>query len=124
MVNRCPGLHWHGPESKLQSKRGQGEAIESRSGRDTAIRKGSASHAGPSTTRADDGTESFSMKISSIPQIYRNINRGTEILSVLSKYGLASWISRLNLDFAKGLLKDRDGEALARHSREARIRMG
>jgi hypothetical protein len=87
MVNRCPGLHWHGPESKLQSKRG-----------------GNACHASPSTAWADNGTESFSMKISSIPQIYRNINRGTEILSVLSKYGLASWISRLNLDFAKGLL--------------------
>jgi ubiquinone biosynthesis protein len=63
------------------------------------------------------------MKISTIPQIYRNVNRGTEILSVLSKYGLADWISRLNLDFAKGLLKARDGEALARHTREARIRM-
>ena len=63
------------------------------------------------------------MKISTIPQIYRNISRGREILSVLSKYGLASWISRLNLDFAKGLLKDRDGEALARHTPEARIRM-
>ena len=63
------------------------------------------------------------MKISSIPQIYRNLNRGTEILSVLSKFGLADWISRLNLDFAKGLLKNREGEALARHTRESRIRM-
>ena len=63
------------------------------------------------------------MKISSIPQIYRNLNRITEILSVLSKYGLADGISRLNLDFAKGLLKNRDGEALARHTRETRIRL-
>lgn len=63
------------------------------------------------------------MKISSIPQIYRNVNRLTELLSVLSKYGLADGISRLNLDFAKGLLKNRDGEALARHTRETRIRM-
>lgn len=63
------------------------------------------------------------MKITTIPQIYRNVNRGTEILSVLSKYGLAGWISRLNIDFAKGLLKNRDGAALARHTREARIRM-
>jgi ubiquinone biosynthesis protein len=67
--------------------------------------------------------KSVSMRIRSIPQSYRNVNRGIEILSVLSKYGLADWISRLNLDFAKGLLKDRDGEALARHTREARIRM-
>ena len=47
----------------------------------------------------------------------------TEILSVLSKYGLADGISRLNLDFAKGLLKNRDGEALARHTRETRVRL-
>ncbi|MCA9172191.1 MAG: AarF/ABC1/UbiB kinase family protein, partial [Planctomycetales bacterium] len=63
------------------------------------------------------------VKISTIPQFYRNVNRMTEILSVLSKYGLADGISRLNLDFAKGLLKNREGEALARHTRETRIRM-
>jgi len=63
------------------------------------------------------------MKISSIPHIYRNVNRLTEILSVFSKYGLADWLSRLNLEFAKGLLKSRDGEILAHHTRETRIRM-
>ena len=42
---------------------------------------------------------------------------------MFSKYGLADGISRLNLDFAKGLLKNRDGEALARHTRETRVRM-
>ncbi|MCA9263833.1 MAG: AarF/ABC1/UbiB kinase family protein [Planctomycetales bacterium] len=63
------------------------------------------------------------MKITSIPLAYRNMNRATEILSVLSKYGLADWISRLNLDFAKGIFKAPDGEALARHTREARIRI-
>ena len=63
------------------------------------------------------------MKITTIPHIYRNVNRMTEILSVLSKYGLADGISRLNLDFAKGLLKNRDGEALARHTRETRVRL-
>ncbi len=63
------------------------------------------------------------MKISSIPQIYRNVNRLTEILSVLSKYGLADWLSGLQLDFAKDFLKDREGEALARQTRETRIRL-
>ena len=63
------------------------------------------------------------MKISTIPQIYRNVNRLTEILSVLSKYGLADWLSGINLDFARNLLKDRDGEALSSHTREARIRL-
>ena len=63
------------------------------------------------------------MKITSIPQIYRNVRRWTEIVSVLSRYGLADWISRFNLEFAKDALKARDGEAIARHTREARIRM-
>ncbi len=63
------------------------------------------------------------MKLSSIPQAYRNVNRATEIISVLSKYGLADWLSRLNLEFAKSFLKGRDGAELARNSREARIRM-
>jgi ubiquinone biosynthesis protein len=63
------------------------------------------------------------MKISTIPHIYRNLRRGTEIISVLSKYGLANWISRLNLDFVKDQLRDADGNAIARHTRDERIRM-
>jgi ubiquinone biosynthesis protein len=63
------------------------------------------------------------MKLSSIPQAYRNVNRLKEIFAVLSRYGLADWISRLQIDFAKDFLKDADGEALARHTREARIRL-
>lgn len=63
------------------------------------------------------------MRISSLPQIYRNVNRLTEVVSVLSKYGLADWISRLHLDFAHGLFRAPDGEALSRHTREARIRL-
>ena len=49
------------------------------------------------------------MRISSIPQIYRHVARWREILAVLSKYGLADWIGRLGPEFAKGLLKDREG---------------
>ncbi|HUG70195.1 MAG TPA: AarF/ABC1/UbiB kinase family protein [Pirellulaceae bacterium] len=63
------------------------------------------------------------MKITSIPQIYRNVRRWTEIISVLSKYGLADWISGFKLEFIKDALKARDGEAIARHTREARIRL-
>lgn len=63
------------------------------------------------------------MRASDLPQIYRNVNRWREIVTVLSKYGLADWISRLNLEFAKGLLKSKQGEALARHSQEERTRM-
>ncbi|MFP6669309.1 MAG: AarF/ABC1/UbiB kinase family protein [Pirellulales bacterium] len=63
------------------------------------------------------------MKITAIPQLYRNVNRWGEILAVLSKYGLADWLSRFRLDMTKGWLKDRAGAAIARRSRETRIRM-
>lgn len=63
------------------------------------------------------------MQLSSIPQIYRNFHRWTEILAVLSKFGLADWIQRLGFDFAKDLLRDGQGEALARASWEQRLRM-
>jgi ubiquinone biosynthesis protein len=63
------------------------------------------------------------MKISTIPHLYRNVKRWTEIISVLSKYGLADWISRLNIDLFKNQLRDRQGEALALHTPEKRIRL-
>lgn len=68
------------------------------------------------------------MRITAIPQSIRNVKRTTEIISVLSKYGLADWISRLpldqlGLDFFRSVLRAPDGKALARHSREARIRL-
>jgi len=63
------------------------------------------------------------MKISSIPQIYRHLNRWGEILSVLSKYELAHWIGRLGPDFAKDLLKSRGGEAIARMAWKTRVRL-
>ena len=63
------------------------------------------------------------MRISSIPQIYRHVARWREILAVLSKYGLADWIGRLGPEFAKDLLKDREGAAIARHTWPTRIRL-
>lgn len=63
------------------------------------------------------------MKITTIPQIYRNANRWREILTILSKYGLAGWIGRFELPVVKGILKTRDGETLAHLSREMRIRL-
>src|SRR3990172_5184118 len=63
------------------------------------------------------------MKISAIPQLYRNLNRWREILAVLSKYGLANWIGRVGPEFAKDLLKATDGQAIARHSWETRVRL-
>jgi len=63
------------------------------------------------------------MRISTIPHIYRNVRRWTEILSVLSKYGLADWLSRLNIDMFKTQLKGSQGEALALQTPERRIRL-
>lgn len=63
------------------------------------------------------------MRISSIPQVYRHINRWREIAAVLGKYGLAGWIDRLGPDFAKDFLKAPGGAAIARHSWETRLRM-
>ena len=63
------------------------------------------------------------MKISSIPQIYRHGVRWGEILSVLSKYGLAGWVGRLGLEFADNMLKAPDGGAIARHRWETRLRL-
>ncbi len=62
------------------------------------------------------------MRISSIPQIYRHLNRWREILAVLSKYELATWIGRLGPDFAKDLIKDRAGAPIARARWECRVR--
>ena len=63
------------------------------------------------------------MRISAIPQIYRNVNRWGEILSILSKYGLADWLSKFDFALGKSWLKNRSGEVLAHESRETRIRM-
>jgi len=63
------------------------------------------------------------MKLTTIPTIYRNVKRWSEIISVLSRYGLADWLSHAPLDFVKDHLKNRDGEILARHTRETRIRL-
>jgi ubiquinone biosynthesis protein len=61
--------------------------------------------------------------VRSIPHIYRNVKRWTELVAALSKYGLADWLARTNIEFAKDHLKYRDGEAMARLTREARIRL-
>jgi ubiquinone biosynthesis protein len=63
------------------------------------------------------------MKISAIPQIYRHVNRWGEILTILSKYGLAGWMARFDLNLLNRFLKNRDGEALTHLNRETRIRL-
>jgi ubiquinone biosynthesis protein len=63
------------------------------------------------------------MKLSTLPQFARNANRLREILTILSKYGLADWVSRLDFDLVKGFFKAKDGQGLADLSHETRIRL-
>ena len=63
------------------------------------------------------------INVRSIPHLYRNVKRWTEILAVLSKYGLADWLAPTNIDFIKDRLSSRAGENIARLTREARIRL-
>ena len=63
------------------------------------------------------------MRITSIPQIYRNANRWREIVSILGKYGVAGWVDRLGPDVAKDFLKAPGGAAIARQSWETRLRL-
>jgi ubiquinone biosynthesis protein len=62
------------------------------------------------------------MKITAIPQLYRNLKRWREILAVLRRYGLADWLSHFRLPF-RDALKDRGGVPLSQYSREERVRM-
>ncbi|MCR9294516.1 MAG: AarF/UbiB family protein [bacterium] len=63
------------------------------------------------------------MKISSIPQLYRNLRRWQEIIAILRRYGLADWLSQLKLDFIRDWIKDDQGVPLSRYSRPKRIRL-
>ena len=63
------------------------------------------------------------MRISTIPQLYRNSVRWGEIGSVLSKYGVAGWIKRLPGEFGKDIFKTPEGDAIARHRWETRLRL-
>ncbi len=62
------------------------------------------------------------MKITAIPQLYRNLRRWREILAVLRRYGLADWLTHFHLPF-RDALKDRGGVPLSNYSREQRVRM-
>ncbi len=63
------------------------------------------------------------MRITAIPRLYRNVRRWNEIIVILRRYGLADWLSRLQLDFIRDWIKDDEGIPLASYSRESRFRM-
>ncbi|MEM9645664.1 MAG: AarF/UbiB family protein [Planctomycetota bacterium] len=63
------------------------------------------------------------MRITAIPQLYRNLRRWREILGVLQRFGLADWLSRFQKVPFRDAFKDRGGVSLAEYSREQRVRM-
>ncbi|GIX01542.1 MAG: ABC transporter [Thermogutta sp.] len=63
------------------------------------------------------------MHLFPVRQIYRHGTRWAEILSVLSKYGLADWIDRLGLEIARDLIKGPTGEIVARLPWTTRFRL-
>ncbi|MCS7470042.1 AarF/UbiB family protein [Stieleria sp. ICT_E10.1] len=63
------------------------------------------------------------MKITAIPQLYRNLRRWREILAVLRRYGLADWLSQHRRFPFQGWFKDHRGTPLAEYTREQRVRM-
>jgi len=62
------------------------------------------------------------MKITAIPQLYRNLKRWREILAVLRRYGLADWLTQFQLPF-RDALKDPGGVPLSNYTREQRVKM-
>ncbi|MEO0530824.1 MAG: AarF/UbiB family protein [Planctomycetota bacterium] len=63
------------------------------------------------------------MKLTSIPQVYRNANRWREILAVLSKHGLADLISRFDVPVATKLLRRGQDPEAPSLRREQRLRL-
>src|SRR5262245_32108849 len=63
------------------------------------------------------------MKVTAIPQFARNLNRAQEVLRILSKFGLADWLSQLKVGFGHGLFRGAEGVRLADLTREARVRL-
>lgn len=63
------------------------------------------------------------MRLTSLPQFARNLNRVTEVLSILSKYGLADWVDRLDIGLLRGLYRRTISRSLVDLTTEARIRL-
>ncbi len=63
------------------------------------------------------------MRITAIPQLYRNLRRWREIFDILRRYGLADWLSQFPQLPFRNWFKDSEGQPLAAYSREVRVRL-
>jgi ubiquinone biosynthesis protein len=63
------------------------------------------------------------LSFTGIPQLARNAGRLREVVTVLGKYGLADWLSRLDWEYVQGLLRRGGGQAFAPHTHAERVRL-
>jgi len=63
------------------------------------------------------------MKLGTLIQFSNNAPRFREIISTITKYGLANWIKENDPQFIKGLLKSSKGDRITDMSPETRLRM-
>jgi ubiquinone biosynthesis protein len=63
------------------------------------------------------------MNLHSPPQLFRSMRRIGEVVGILSKYGLAEWLSHTEFERPKNFLTGGEGELLARESHATRIRL-
>jgi ubiquinone biosynthesis protein len=71
----------------------------------------------------DRAERPFFLRLASIPQLARNANRVRQVATILYRYGMADWLSRLGLRFTFGLFRGSGGQRLAAVSHETRIRL-
>ncbi|MEO2030801.1 MAG: AarF/ABC1/UbiB kinase family protein [Planctomycetaceae bacterium] len=60
--------------------------------------------------------------LTSIPQAVRNAGRLQQVISVLAKYGLATWLHRIPLDWLQKHFRTSQGDAIARLTWPERVR--
>jgi len=63
------------------------------------------------------------MRLAMLTRVERSARRLSEILSVLSRYGLADWLAGLNYEWLQGRLVSANGARLSNLTHEARIRL-
>lgn len=63
------------------------------------------------------------MNISNLPQLVRNTARLNEIVSVLTRYGLAPWLKDIKADWIQRHLRTSEGQQISELSQPVRIRL-
>jgi ubiquinone biosynthesis protein len=65
----------------------------------------------------------MALSFKAIPQLARNAGRLREVVTVLGKFGLADWLSRLDWEYVQGLLRKSGSPAFAPHTQAERVRL-